>query len=101
VKQYYTLIQSFSPAHDKWLGVYLNDQGIEYDLGADFAGELTFLGYNGIGNPAELLKKYVVLIEEEELSAIMLSVGGVSVIQNRPYINAKNKIRGMFKWIVR
>jgi hypothetical protein len=43
----------------------------------------------------------VVLIEEEELSAIMLSVGGVSVIQNRPYINAKNKIRGMFKWIVR
>jgi hypothetical protein len=101
VKQYYTLIQSFSPTHNKWLGDYLNDQEIEYDLGADFASELTVFGYNNIGNPAELLKKYVVLIEEEELSAIMLCVGGVSVIQNRPFINAKNKIRGMFKWVLR
>ena len=100
MKQYYTLVQSFSPDNNKWLGDFLNDQGIEYDLGADFAGELKDLGYKN-SNPAELLKIYTVLIEEHELSAIMLAVGGVTVVRNRPYENTRNKIRNMFRWILR
>jgi len=102
MKQYYTLVQAFSPENDKHLEDFLREQGIDFDLGADIASELKEFGYKELSgaHPMALLKKYTVLIEEHELSAIMLSVGGVTVIRNRPAVNAKNKVRGMFKWIL-
>jgi hypothetical protein len=101
VKQYYTLIQEFAHTNERSLSEYLTEQGIRHEVGADFADE--FISKNHYMVPAlpdKLMSKCIVLIEEHELSAIMLSVGGVSVVDNRPFINTKNKVRGWFKWIV-
>ena len=101
MKQYYTLIQDFSPLNDKSLCEYLTEQGIKYDMGADFADE--FISKNHYLIPeasSKLMSKCVALIEDHELSAIMLSVGGVIVVDNRPFINVKNKVRGCFSWFV-
>lgn len=98
MKQYYTLIQEFVPTNERRLSEYLTEQGIVHEVGADFADEFKKLGY--YMSTDKLMLKCTALIEEHELSAIMLSVGGVTVVDNRPFINAKNKVRGWFKWIV-
>src|SRR6187402_3085157 len=100
MKQYYTLIQVFNPEHRK-LEEYLDEQGIKYELGADFAEELLKAGH--VKPKAEygtLMKKYVVLIEEHELTAIMLSVDGVEVVANRNSVKFQNTVRGYFSWIL-
>lgn len=104
MKQYYTLIQDFIPG-GKFLGDYLDEQGILYTVGADFSEDLKEFGYidpnSGPGSAHEQLKKiFRVLIDEHELSAIKLSVGGVDIIQNRSGLNLKNKIRSCFSWFV-
>lgn len=101
MKQYYTLIQEFVPTNERSLSEYLTEQGIEHEVGADFADEFISKNHYLIPNASDkLMSKCTVLIEEHELSAIMLSVGGVTVVNNRPFINTKNKVRGWFKWIV-
>lgn len=103
MKKYFTLVQEFDPSNhgDSALGTYLTDQGIVFTLGADFNHELSLFGYKcPPGTEQQLLKTYTVLIEEHELSAIMLSVGGIQVIQNRNSVNRKNKVRSMFSWFV-
>jgi hypothetical protein len=101
VKQYYTLIQEFVPTNKRSLNEYLIEQGIEHEVGADFAEDFRKLGYNLPNmHPDELMSKCIVLIEEHELSAIMLSVDGVTIVDNRPFIDTKNKVRGWFKWFL-
>lgn len=101
MRQYYTLIQDFSPLNDRSLSEYLTEQGIKYDMGADFADEFISKNHYLIPKTSDkLMSKCVALIEEHELSAIMLSVGGVTVVDNRPFINVKNKVRGWFKWFM-
>jgi hypothetical protein len=99
VKQYYTLIQEFIPTNDRNLCDYLDEQGIQFDVGAEFTTELKEVGYRAITDGDKLMRKCTVLIEEHELSAIMLSVGGVTVVGNRPFVDMKNKVRGWFKWM--
>jgi hypothetical protein len=101
MKKYYTLVQIFTPQTDRCLGEYLEEQGIEFELGADFESELLPFGYAKSRLPNgkdELLKKYTILIEDHELSAIMLSVGGVKQVGNRPFVTAKNKLRSCLGW---
>lgn len=98
MKQYYTLVQAFTPA-GKSLDEYLDQQGILYTLGADFSEELRNYGYVG-GTVGKIQKIYKVLIDEHELSAIKLSVGGVDIIQNRSSLNFHNKVRSYFTWIL-
>lgn len=101
MKQYYTLIQEFVPTNERNLSEYLTEQGIEHEVGADFADEFISKNHYLMPNaPDKLMSKCTALIEEHELSAIMLSVGGVTVVDNRPFINTKNKVRRWFKWIV-
>jgi hypothetical protein len=83
------------------LGPYLTRQGIIFNLGADFNEELKPFGYVPVTKDKELKKVYTVLIEEHELTAIMLSVGGVQIIKNRNSINRLNKVRSMFSWILK
>lgn len=99
MKQYYTLIQAFQPENIS-LPDYLDQQGIDYTLGAEFCEDLREFGFKVPIVAGTLMKKYVVLIEEHELSAIMLSVDGVSVIQNRSGVKVQNKIRSYFSWIL-
>jgi len=101
MKQYYTLIQEFVPTNERSLSEYLTEQGIEHEVGADFSEEFRRRGYHvPTMQDDKLMSRCIALIEEHELSAIMLSVGGITVVDNRPFINIKNKVRGWFKWIV-
>lgn len=100
MKHYYTLIQSFQPEHD--LQAYLDEQGIYYKVGADFAEEFFKPNHGKLMiEHGVLLKKFTVLIEEHELSAIMLSVDGVQVVDNRNSIKFQNTVRGYFSWILK
>lgn len=100
MKQYFTLVQAFIPDH-RPLGDYLDEQGIEYKLGADRYDELKMFGYfDPNANSASILKTFTVLIDEHELSAIKLSVDGVHVVQNRSAVKAQNKVRGYFSWFL-
>lgn len=101
MKKYHTLVQAFTPETDRLLGEYLTDQGIEYSLGADLESELTGFSVYPKQHPLQdrLLKKYTVLIEEHELSAIMLSVGGVSVVDNDRSAKIKNAVRTKIGWL--
>lgn len=99
MKQYYTLIQDFTPANDRNLADYLDEQGIKFHLGAEFSTALKEVGYRPESDANKLMRRCTVLIDEHELSAIMLSVGGVSVVGNSPTVNLKNKVRGWFKWM--
>lgn len=102
MKQYYTLVQDTLFCVDKRsLSDYLTEQGIEHSIGADYAQEFKRLNRNLASTDAHrLVSVCVALIEEHELSAIKLSVDGVTVEESRPSINLKNKVRGWFKWIV-
>lgn len=100
MKQYYTLVQSFQPTH-KNLQDYLEEQGISYTVGADMSEELWEYGFkNPSVQSGVLLKKFTILIDEHELSAIMLSVDDVSVIRNRSGVKVQNKFRSYFSWIL-
>lgn len=103
MKQYYTLIQRFSTVDDRNLAQYLTEQDIKYQTGADFISEYRSargVPFGDNDHPNTLMLQCVALIEEHELSAIMPSVGGLTVVDNRPLINAKNKVRRCFKWIL-
>lgn len=100
MKQYFTLVQAFTP-ENRSLREYLNTQCIEYTIGADLYEELKEYGYrDSISKTGTLLKTYRVLIDEHELSAIMLSVDGVTSIKNRTGVKLQNRIRGYFSWIL-
>lgn len=100
MKQYFTLVQAFIPDH-RSLGDYLDEQGIEYKLGADRYDELKMFGYYDPNAKYDsILKTFTVLIDEHELSAIKLVVDGVHVVKNRPAVNAHNKVRSYFSWIL-
>lgn len=100
MKMYYTLVQDFTPNGDKDLGLYLLNQDIEYEVGADFAEELRSRGFTGAASN-RLLRKYTVLIEEHELTAIMLSVTGVAMIRNDKTHSVLNFVRKIIKWVLR
>jgi hypothetical protein len=100
MKQYFTLVQAFQPTH-RGLGEYLEEQGIEYSLGADRYDELKMYGfYDANASPESILKTFKVLIDEHELSAIKLSVDGVHMVQNRSGVKAQNKVRSYFSWFL-
>jgi hypothetical protein len=101
VKQHYTLIQEFIPTNERSLSEYLTEQDIEHEVGADFSDEFISKHHYLVPNASDkLMLKCIALIDEHELSAIMLSVGGVTVVKNRPFIDAKNKVRGWFRWFL-
>jgi len=100
MKQYYTLVQAFTPEH-RSLTEYLETLNINYEIGADLYEELKEFGYyNSSAKTGDLLKTFRVLIDEHELSAIMLSVDGVSSIKNRSGVKLRNKVRSYFSWIL-
>jgi hypothetical protein len=102
MKLWRTLIQPWREVDlNRTLDNFLGEQGIEYALSADFADELSSFGYKIKLHYRDdrLLKKAVVLIDDHELSAILLSVDDVSVIKNRPWIETKNKFRKLAKWL--
>jgi hypothetical protein len=104
MKFYHTLVQPYNDdSLNRQLDAYLTEQGIEYDMGADFADELSKFGFKVTLHVTgdKLLKKTIVLIDEHELSAIMLSVDKVSEIRNRPWIETKNKFRRLSKWLLK
>lgn len=93
MKLYYTLIQKFCHDDDRSLYEFFLNNKIKFKLSADFARDLTHNGSYSVYSPTQFVKTYTVLIEEHELSAIMLSVGGVVVVDNSNSINRKNNIR--------
>lgn len=100
MKQYVTLIAEFHAETEDFFQ-YLSRQNIKYRVGGELAVELKKYGFipnNKISNT--FLLRYVVLIEEYELSAILLTYDNISLIRNRPFLNFKNKIRNYFKWIL-
>jgi hypothetical protein len=99
VKQYYTLVQPFQSEANRDLGHYLKSQDIDYTVGADTVEELRKYGCRASWD-IYMMYKYVVLIEEHELSAISLCISDVDVIRNRSEIDLKNKIRSYFKWFL-
>jgi hypothetical protein len=106
MKRYYTLVQPFVGKDELSLEAYLAESCIQADVGADLASELVEFGYKNFdemvakANGQTLLKKYVVLLEEHELTAIKLAIGNVQVLENRPAIDLQNKVRGCFKWFL-
>jgi hypothetical protein len=103
MKLYYTLVQPFGEDLQKDLVYYLAEREIQYDMGADFADDLAPFGFKvtSATHGDRLLKKVIVLIEEHELSAILLSVDHVHVIRNRGGVEFKNTMRRMFKWFLK
>lgn len=104
MKQYYTLAQGLSFSVNRALGDYFDEQGIKYDIGADMIGELKKYGYRpgpAIITDNEIVKKYVVLLDDHELSAIKLCVDDVQVIKNRSFAKNLNKLRWWFRWFLR
>lgn len=100
MKKYYTLVQDYIPSHRSLEG-FLDEQGIDYSLGADFPEDLRKFGFTcPSSKTGTLVKTYKVLIDDHELSAIKLSIDGVTVIENRDSVKLQNKIRGMFSWIL-
>jgi hypothetical protein len=99
MKQYYTLIQAFQP-DGKNLQDYLEEQGIKYEVGADFAEDLLKKELQSSAWYGTLFKKFIVLIEEHELSAIKLCIDGIQVVPNRNGVKLQNKVRGYFSWIL-
>lgn len=105
MRQYYTLTQSFAVSSEtKSLGPYLDSQDIKYNIGLEQAEDLYEFGFrnsvisiNATMNNKALVKKYVVLLEEHELTAIKLCVDGVMVIANRRHYDMLNRVRGYFK----
>lgn len=103
MKRYYTFAQSLRD-NFRSLGDYLNEQGIKYDLTVDYITELKkceFKAGPGIFIHTDLIKTYIVLLDEHELSAIMLCVDGVQIIRNRIFEDIVNHIRYYFKWILK
>lgn len=101
MKQYYTLVHVFNDTNHRILSEYLDEQNIYYTVGADFSDELEEFGYvNPSVKWGTLLKTYIILVEDYELSAIMLSVGGIDIIKNRPAIRVRNIIRRYFSWVL-
>jgi hypothetical protein len=101
MRKYYTLIQKFhDDAGNRDLTEFLHSNEIEYKISADTATELREFGLRQ-GSPDDFYKKYVVLIDEHELSAIQLAVGGVILIKNRSSVNRLNWIRSFFPWLLK
>lgn len=102
MKQHYTLAQDYISNANKTIGQYLTEQGIEFQIGADLAGDLVHTsGYiNNTDNSSHLVSRYTALLDEHELTAIKMAVDGVQIINNSPYVQRKNKVRGMFSWFV-
>jgi hypothetical protein len=103
MRQYYTLVQPFTSEGELALGEYLEQSGITAHIGAEIASELTEYGFdkNRGSGMHMLLKKYVVLLEEHELTAIKLTIDNIQVLENRPAVNLQNKVRGYFKWFLK
>lgn len=107
MKYYYTLVQELFPKDERPLSDYLDSNSIRYKISADFVKNLVDFGYkapssNNTTFPEDVfLSKYTVLIEEHELSAIQLAVGGVSIIRNRSSVERLNKLRRMLAWFLR
>lgn len=90
MKHYYTLSQPFS-GNERDLSSYFDSINIDYKMGAAFDNEHT---------DGAFLRTYVVLLEEEDLLAIRLSIDDVRVITNRPYYKLLNKVKDKFKWFL-
>jgi len=103
VRLYYTLGQKYVPDEsDVDLNTYLIERKIHYTAGADLASELETNSAWIKNNDKDLLiARYTILAEEYELTAISLAVGGVHVLENRSYLNLKNRIRKCFKWMLK
>lgn len=106
MRQYYTLIQPYIHVGEVSLEEYLSQSGIKVDIGADLSSELVEYGLKKTDATTDivddpLLKKYVVLLEEHELTAIKLSINNIQILENRPTVNLHNKMRGCFKWFLR
>lgn len=107
MRQYYTLVQPFVGEGELSLEEYLAESRIQADVGADLASELVEFGFKITSETCSnnvpgdtLLKRYIVLLEEHELTAIKLTLDNVQVLENRPAVELHNKVRGCFKWIL-
>lgn len=105
MRNYYTLVQKFDVEGNdcnRDLTDFLYSNNIEYKISADTAADLREFGLNDNAlDGREFYKIYTVLIDEYELSAIQLSVGGVTLIRNRSSVELLNKVRGVFSWFLR
>lgn len=99
MKQYYTLVEPFRE-HGRSIGEYLEDNKIDYRLGAEDPRDLKEFGLQDFLDDKDLLvKTYSVLLDEHELSAIRLSVEKMSIIQVRPSTRLYNRIRSVIGWM--
>ena len=95
-------MQKFNDGDSYKLSQWLTNNGIQYHLSAEFASDLREFGYSpAISDSKDFLSKYVILIEEHELTALQLSISGVTIIENRKSIRIKNKIREIFSWMLK
>ena len=123
MKKYYTLIQPFliGKDQDTSLTDFLYDRNIPFHIGgvfgdeqlyseyypADWTSTASYFKYAGnssitfaVEDNLNLLRKFVILLDEHELSAIKLSVDNVTIIRNTRYYEFVNKVRSIFKWFI-
>ena len=107
MKLYHTLVQPLF-TDDRDLERFFINQGIKYHLGGDRQEDLREYGFtiDGFGEvhpltgQATIVGKYVVLLDESDLSAIKLSIPEVQIIRNRAWYNFVNTVRGYFSWFL-
>ena len=100
MKKYYTLVQPFNE-QGTTLAEYFRRQDIPFSLGADRVDELMKLGFSdpNLDNDA-IVKRYIVLLEEHELTAIQLTLDHVQILSNEPMTERRNQLRKAFAWFV-
>ncbi len=98
---YYTLTQDWI-SDGTPLGTYFEERNIHYDIGVECAQDLYKYKYVQPGEiaPDQIVKTYIVLLDEHELSAIKLCVDKVRIIENRKHLNFINRVRGCFRWFL-
>lgn len=109
--RYYTFAQEVWNEETQELAKYLDEQRIKYTLGADFSSELQPLGYTGEYarpiNPCRppqpdginigyLVNTFVILGDEDDLTAIKMRFDRITILKNRKTLMVKNFFRKVF-----
>jgi hypothetical protein len=100
MKLFYTLIQPFGSDENR-LDKYFISMGIKYRMGADIPGDILMPMDRLVkskDNPL-LYYKYLVLLDESDLTAISLRFSNFQLAENRPWPNFLNKIRKVLAWL--
>lgn len=96
MKQYRTLVQGFTD--NKSIGNWLDDNCIRYHLSADFSEYVNLRDTHG---PGVLINTYTALIDDDDLTAMKLTLGDIHEVKLQGGYRVRNLFRRMFSWFFR